>query len=100
MKRLADEADKVAKRGVRVVLVNVSESDVSKVHKWVKDYGDPKWPLIMDTRAQMVVPFGLAKKGAPVSLPQTLVLDNALAPLFLLGTEGDDWPEVLWENEL
>jgi alkyl hydroperoxide reductase subunit AhpC len=100
MLRLREQADSLTKNGVQVVLVNVGEENQSAVHKWVAEYSNPEWPLILDTRGQMVLQFGLAPNLSKVALPMTLVLDGELVPQFLLGTEGDDWPGVLWENEL
>ena len=88
---------KLEKEGILIIFVNVGERDVDVVQKWIKKHGDPDFPLIMDTRAQMVVPFGLSDSNTPIALPKTLILDKNLKPLFLLGTEGDDFPEVLWK---
>jgi len=93
--KLKKEKDMLAKKGILVVLVNVGEKDVDVVHKWIDKFSNPDFPLIMDTRSQMVGPFGLLEKDGSVALPKTLVLDKKLKPLFLLGTEGDDFPEVI-----
>jgi peroxiredoxin len=85
------------KRKIQAIFVNVGEKDAESVHKWIKKYGDPDFPLIMDTRSQMVGPFGLLEPDGTAAMPKTLVLDEKLKPLFLLGTEGDDFPEVLWK---
>lgn len=88
---------KLEEKGILTIFVNVGERDVDAVHKWIKKHSDPDFPLIMDTRAQMVEPFGLSEPNAPIALPKTLILDKELKPLFLLGTEGDDFPEVIWK---
>jgi peroxiredoxin len=88
---------KLEKKGILTVFVNVGEKDVKSVHKWIKKYADPNFPLIMDTRSQMVGPFGLLEPDGTVALPKILILDEKLKPLFLIGTEGDDFPEVLWK---
>jgi len=112
MVRLRDSKDLLKKNKIQIVLVNVGETkscsgvrsvqcakDLKTVHDWVKKYSIPEWLLIMDVNQQLVWPFGLTKsKMEEVPLPQTLLLDNKLKPLLLLGTEGDDWPQVLWEE--
>jgi thiol-disulfide isomerase/thioredoxin len=94
------KARKVLKEnGVMVILVNVGEKEPEPVHKWIKDYGDPKLPLIMDTKSQLAERCGLTGADGVVIMPKTLVLDAKLKPLFLLGTEGDDFPEILWKRK-
>jgi peroxiredoxin len=100
MAKLRKNKDKIEKNGIQIVLVNVGESDAALVHKWIKEYSDPDWPLIMDTRQQLVKPFGLLKQGEQtIALPLTLILDNKLKAIGLLGTEGSDWPSLLWKEE-
>jgi len=95
--KLKKEKEMLAKKGILVVLVNVGEKDVDLVHKWIDKFSSPSFHLIMDTKSQMVGPYGLLEKDGSVALPKTLVLDKKLKPLFLLGTEGDDFPEVLYK---
>jgi len=85
------------KNNVLTVFVNVGETDIAAVRKWLKDYGDPGVPLIMDTKSQMVGPYGLTDPSGKVLMPRTIVLNRNLKPLFLLGTEGDDFPEIIWK---
>lgn len=85
------------KNGVLVVLVNVGETDLVSVRKWIREYGDQGFPLVMDTKSQMVGPYGLLEANGRIVMPRTLVLNRNLKPLFLLGTEGDDYPEILWK---
>jgi thiol-disulfide isomerase/thioredoxin len=94
------KARKILKEnGVMAILVNVGEKEPEPVHKWIKDYGDPKLPLIMDTKSQLAERCGLTGADGIVVMPRTLVLDANLKPLFLLGTEGDDFPEILWKRK-
>jgi thiol-disulfide isomerase/thioredoxin len=88
--------DALRRNGVMVILVNVGETDVAAVRRWIKAYGDPGLPLIMDVKSQMVGPFGLMDPSGRTLMPKTLVLNRNLRPLFLLGTEGEDFPEILW----
>jgi alkyl hydroperoxide reductase subunit AhpC len=81
------------------IFVNVGEKDAEAVHRWIKDYGDPKMPLIMDIKSQLAERCGLMGQDGIVIMPRTLVLDAQLKPLFLLGTEGDDFPEILWKHK-
>jgi peroxiredoxin len=85
--------------GVMAILVNVGEKEPEPVHNWVREYGDPKLPLIMDTKSQLAERCGLTGANGVVVMPRTLVLDAKLKPLFLLGTEGDDFPEILWRRK-
>jgi len=100
MLRLRDSKDLLKKNNIQIVLVNIEVNKEAKaVHKWVEMYSSPEWLLIMDRNRQLVFQFGLAKsKTEEMALPQTLLLDNKLKPLLLLGTEGDDWPQALWEE--
>jgi len=58
------------KNGVLIVLVNVGETDVASVRKWIKEYGDLGFPLIMDTKSQMVGPYGLLEANGRVVMPR------------------------------
>jgi len=102
----ADGAGKLKKakaalkaNGVMLIMVNVreGEDDPAPVHKWIKNYGDPEFPLIMDIKGQLAGPYGLIEQDGRIIMPKTLVLDRQLKPLFLLGSEGDDFPEILWK---
>jgi alkyl hydroperoxide reductase subunit AhpC len=84
------------RNGVLTVFVNVGETDVAAIRGWIREYGDLGFPLIMDTKSQMVGPYGLTDPSGRILMPRTLVLNRNLKPLFLLGTEGDDFPEILW----
>jgi thiol-disulfide isomerase/thioredoxin len=94
---LKNARDDLAKNGVEAIFVNVGESDIDAIHKWIGQYGDPAAPLVMDNRTQMAGAFGLLEKNGTIIMPKILVLDAKLKPLFLLGTEGSDFPQTLWE---
>ncbi|MDR3001571.1 MAG: redoxin domain-containing protein [Fibromonadaceae bacterium] len=113
MVRLKNNSDLLEKNKVQIVLVNFGETrsclgsgvtsvecqeEVKIVHEWIKKYSNPEWLLIMDINRQLVKPFGLSSSEQDMPLPQTLLLDNKLKPLLLLSTEGNDWPQVLWEE--
>jgi len=87
----------LAKNGVQPIFVNVGENDIGTIHKWIGQYGDPAAPLVLDSRSQMAGAFGLLEKNGSIIMPQILVLDARFRPLFLLGTEGSDFPRILWE---
>lgn len=95
--KLRASRETLKRNGVLVIFVNVGETDIVAVRKWIKEYGDLEAPLIMDTRSQMVGHYGLLEANGRVVMPRTLVLNRKLKPLFLLGTEGDDFPEILWK---
>jgi len=94
--RLKAAKETLRKNGVLTIFINVGETDMTAIRRWIKEYGDLGFPLIMDTKSQMVGPYGLTDPSGRVLMPRTLVLDRNLKPLFLLGTEGDDFPEILW----
>jgi len=89
--------NELVENGVQAIFVNVGERDVESIHKWIRQYGDPGLPLILDGRSQMAGAFGLLERNGTIVMPKILVLNGKLKPLFLLGTEGSDFPEVLWE---
>ena len=96
---IRDARDELAKNGVQAFFVNVGENDIEAVHKWVRQYGDPTVPLIIDNRSEMSGAFGLLEPNGTIVMPKILVLDAKLKPLFLLGTEGSDFPRILWERK-
>jgi thiol-disulfide isomerase/thioredoxin len=95
--KLKAARETLRRNGVLVILVNVGETDVPAIRRWIKEYGDPGVPLILDAKTQMLGPWGLTDPSGKVLMPRTLVLNRSLKPLFLLGTEGDDFPEILWK---
>lgn len=99
VRRLRAAKAVLKENGVLVVLVNVAEGeeDPAPVHKWVNTYASTDFPLIFDVRKQLVTPYGLSEPNGSTVMPKTLVLNANLRPLFLLGTEGDDFPEILWK---
>jgi len=95
---LRDSQSDLQKNGVKVVLVNAGETDISKVESWVKAYANEKWPVILDKFKNVQKNTGLISNSeTEILLPKTILLDNKLKPLFLIGAEGKDWPRVLWE---
>jgi peroxiredoxin len=98
-RKLKKAKEALKANGVLLVLVNVGEGedDPGPVHRWLRNYSDPEFPLIMDIKSQLVAPYGLMEPDGRIIMPKTLVLDAKLKPLFLLGTEGDDFPEIIWK---
>ncbi len=99
VRRLKAARPALKENGVFVVLVNVGEGedDPAPVLQWVNTHGTADFQLIFDVRKQLVNPYGLARADGVAVMPRTLVLDAKLKPLLLLGTEGDDFPEILWK---
>ena len=95
---LKNAINELRQNGVQAVFVNAGERDAEKVQEWVSTYGGADFPLVMDTRLQMVGPFGLLEANGTLITPKILVLNETLTPLFLLGAEGDDFPEILWRH--
>jgi thiol-disulfide isomerase/thioredoxin len=86
------------KNGVQVILVNAGETDVPKIESWIKKYGNENWPLILDKFKNVQRNTGLISDTVTeIVFPKTILLDNKLKPLLLIGAEGKDWPEILWK---
>lgn len=93
--RLSKKAAELEKSGVLVVLINVGEDDYGKINKWVSGYAKDGWLLGFDKFNNLPENFGLSKNGGEMPLPRTLLLDQDLRPLMLIGYEGDDYPQIL-----
>jgi thiol-disulfide isomerase/thioredoxin len=96
IKRLVDNYAELQKNNVSVVLVNIGERDEELVKSWVKKTNVSKFTVVSDPFKRLTEGFGLVKEGEEISLPRTIVLDKNTKPLFMLGEEGNDWPQVLW----
>jgi thiol-disulfide isomerase/thioredoxin len=96
LKLMSEKADEFEKRGILVVLVNVGEDDYGKVNKWLGQYAKKEWLLGFDRFGNIPPEFGLAKQDADMPFPRTLIIDSNLRPLMLIGTEGNDYPQILW----
>lgn len=100
VKRLANSYSDLQRNKVKVILVNVGERDNDLIAKWVGRLGASNFLVIKDSFSKMVELFGLVKPGqGQINLPQTLVLDKQAKPLFMIGKEGSDWPEVIWKRK-
>jgi len=95
--RMSKKATELEKDRVMIVLVNVGEDDCGKISKWVNEYVKDGWLLGFDRFNNLPENFGLSKNGAEMPLPKTLLLDQNLRPLMLIGQEGDDFPQILSE---
>ena len=96
--RLRDNQADLDKNGVQVVLVNAGENELPKIEKWIKANGNEKWLVILDKFKNIQRNTGLISDAeTEIALPKTILLDNKLKPLLLIGAEGKDWPRVLWE---
>jgi len=95
---LRDNQSDLQKNGVKVILVNTGETDFSKIESWVKTYASEKWTVILDKFKNVQKNTGLIVDAeSEIIFPKTILLDNKLKPLSLIGAEGKDWPRVLWE---
>ncbi|MCL2261213.1 MAG: redoxin family protein [Fibromonadales bacterium] len=97
--RLRDNQAELEKHGVLVVLVNAGEKkfDYGAIEKWAKDSGHGKWPVVLDKFGNILKNTGLNTGSEEMVFPKTILLDNQLKPLLLIGAEGKDWPNILWE---
>jgi thiol-disulfide isomerase/thioredoxin len=96
--RLRDNQADLDKNGVLVVLVNAGENELPKIGKWIRTNGNEKWLVILDKFRNIQRNTGLISDAeTEIALPKTILLDNKMKPLFLIGAEGKDWPRVLWE---
>jgi len=93
--RLASNAVELEKSGVLVVLINVGEDDYVKTNKWVSEYMKNWWLIGFDKFNNIPENFGLSKHDSDMPLPKTLLLDNNLRPLLLIGNEGDDFLQII-----
>jgi len=94
--RISGNAAELEKSGVLIVLINVGEADYAKSSKFISTYMKDEWLLGFDKFNNMPEKFGLSKKGdAQMPLPKTLLLDQDLKPLLLIGNEGDDFLQLL-----
>lgn len=97
VKKLAENGAELKKHNVQVVLVNIGERDEEMIRKWVDKAGASDFTVVGDPFKRTTEGFGLVNEGQEISLPRTIVVDKNLKPLFMLGQEGSDWPEVLWK---
>jgi len=105
LKRMSNNAEALKKKGVLVVLVNVAERDLDtyshkKIDEWIrqKKLFSEEWLLVFDKFSNTLETFGLPKRGnEEAPLPRTLITDDKLRPLILIGVEGDDYLQLLWE---
>ena len=99
--RLRDNQAELDKNGMLVVLVNVGETELPKIENWIKTNGNEKWPVILDKFKSLSQKTGLISDlDTEFIFPKTILLDNQLKPVLLIGAEGKDWPRVLWEYNL
>lgn len=97
VKKLAGATLELENHKVKVVLVNIGERDEDLIKKWVGNVGAKNITLIGDPFGRLTEGFGLVREGESMNLPQTLVVKNDAVPLFLIGEEGSDWPDILWK---
>lgn len=100
IKRLANAQEELKEHKVNVILVNIGVREVEerKIRSWVNSVGAGSFKLIIDPFKVMTEGFGLMEKSGEIALPKTLVVDQKMKPIKLLGQEGADWPQVLWEK--
>lgn len=96
VKRLVENVEELQKNKVSIVLVNIGERNEELVKNWVKKMDASKFKVISDPFKRLTEGFGLVREGEEITLPRTIVVDKGLKPLFMLGEEGSDWPQVLW----
>lgn len=93
------QAAKLQENRILIVLVNVGDTNFVEVNEWLKKYAKEEWLLGFDKFGNLPETFGLAKQGNEISFPKTLLLDSNLQPLKLIGREGEDFPQILWEKQ-
>jgi len=96
--KMSNRATELEKNGVLVVLINVGEDNYIETSKWVSGYMKAGWLLGFDKFRNLPEKFGLSKEGEEMPLPRTLLLDQNLRPLLLIGNEGDDFQQILFPN--
>jgi len=103
LKNLSDKADEFKKKNVLIVLVNTFERDLDnyspkKTDEWLKQrkFFRDEWLLGFDKYSNSFEDlFDLPEKDW--TIPKTLITDNNLRPLMLIGVEGDDFLQILLE---
>jgi len=94
--KLSNNSAELEKNGILIVLINVGEADYAKSGKFVSTYIKDEWLFGFDKYNNIPGKLGLSKKGdKQMPLPKTLLLDQDLKPLLLIGNEGDDFPQIL-----
>ncbi|MDR2583731.1 MAG: redoxin domain-containing protein [Fibromonadaceae bacterium] len=106
LKQISNNSAELKKNGVLVVLVNAAEKDLDnyssrKIEEWVKKdgYYKEEFLLVFDKFSNSLEDFGLKKRNNndEVPLPKTVIADENLRPLMLIGQEGDDYVQLLWK---
>jgi thiol-disulfide isomerase/thioredoxin len=105
LKRMSNNASELKKKGILVVLVNIAENDLEnysrkKIDEWARqnEYLKDGWMLVFDKFGSSLEDFGLKKSETDEApLPRTLITDENLRPLMLIGQEGDDYVQILLE---
>ncbi|MCL2208067.1 MAG: redoxin domain-containing protein [Fibromonadales bacterium] len=97
--RLRESQAELEKNGVLVILVNAGEKkfDYPAIQSWIKENGSDKWPVVLDKFGNILKNTGLSTGSEDIIFPKTILMDNKLKPLLLIGAEGKDWPRILWE---
>ena len=94
--KLSNNSAELEKSGILIVLINVGEADYAKSGKFVSTYVKDEWLFGFDKYNNIPEKLGLSKRGdKQMPLPKTLLLDQDLKPLLLIGNEGDDFPQIL-----
>jgi len=95
---LRDKQAELDKHGVQVVLVNTGENEVAKVEEWIKANGNKNWLILIDKFKNIQKNTGLiSSNDSEIVFPKTILMDRELKPILLIGAEGKDWPQILWE---
>jgi thiol-disulfide isomerase/thioredoxin len=94
--KMFNNAAELENSGILVVLINVGEADFVKSSKFVSMYIKDEWLFGFDKFNNIPESFGLSKThDSEMPLPKTLLLNNELCPLVLIGNEGDDFLQIL-----
>jgi thiol-disulfide isomerase/thioredoxin len=97
LKLMSEKAGELENKDILVLLVNIGESEYPKVNNWLKKYAKEQWLIGFDKFSNLPESFGMPKVSGEIILPKTLILDANLQPLMLIGQEGYDFPQILWE---
>jgi len=105
LKKISDNSAELKKNGILIVLVNVAERNLEnysrrKIDEWARQNGyfKDEWLLVFDQFSNSLEDFGLHRNdNAEVPLPRTLILDENLRPMMLIGKEEDDYVQILWK---
>ena len=84
--------------GVQILLINVDD-DIAAAEAWLDQHGY-RWPWVHDRFSTASTAFGVLRTDGSqtLRLPFTAVVDDVESVCALLGTEGEDYVDVILQS--